>query len=92
MTTGDPSSLPLPVFAGGTKAITLTPIVGTPSRAYAEAYVPGEEKLAGGELRVTVLGSGNPWVTRAEASASILVEAGNAEARIPLDDSEAERS
>src|SRR5690606_8864180 len=30
-----------------------------------------------GELRVTVLGSGNPWVTRAQASASILVEVGN---------------
>jgi len=30
-------------------------------------------------LRVTVLGSGNPWVTRGQASASILVEVGNDE-------------
>jgi ribonuclease Z len=28
---------------------------------------------------VTVLGSGNPWVTRAQASGSILVEVGNPE-------------
>lgn len=72
-------SLPAPAFAGGTKAITLTPVVGTPPRRYAEVFIPGEEKLADGEMRVTVLGSGNPWVTRAQASASILVEVGNAE-------------
>jgi len=79
MTDSDLTALPPPVFAGGTKAITLTPIVGEPSRAYAEAFVPGEEELADGELRVTVLGSGNPWPTRAQASASILVEVGNPE-------------
>jgi hypothetical protein len=28
---------------------------------------------------VTVLGSGNPWTTRAQASAGILVEIGNPE-------------
>jgi len=72
-------SLPVPAFAGGTKAITLTPVVGTPRREYAETFIPGEEKLEDGELRVTVLGSGNPWVKRAQASASILVEVGNAE-------------
>jgi ribonuclease Z len=42
-------------------------------------FIPGEEKLENGEMRVTVLGSGNPWVTRGQASASILVEVGNAE-------------
>ena len=30
-------------------------------------------------MRVTVLGSGNPWVTRAQSSGSVLVEIGNAE-------------
>ena len=79
MTISDPTSLLLPAFAGGTKAITLTPVVGTPRRAYAEVFIPGEEQLADGEIRVTVLGSGNPWVTRAQASASILVEVGNPE-------------
>lgn len=72
-------SLPVPVFSGGTKAITTTPVVGTPRREYAEMFIPGEERLEDGELRVTVLGSGNPWATRAQASASILVEVGNAE-------------
>ena len=73
------SPLPVPVYAGGTKAITLTPVVGTPKQTYPENYIPGEEKLADGEIRVTVLGSGNPWTTRAQASASILVEVGNPE-------------
>ena len=79
MTNSDPTSLPLPAYAGGTQAITLTPVVGTPRRQYAEMFVPGEEALEDGELRVTVLGSGNPWATRAQASASILVEVGNPE-------------
>ncbi|MBP7864557.1 MAG: MBL fold metallo-hydrolase [Acidobacteria bacterium] len=72
---------PLPALAyeGGTKAITRTPVVGTPKREYPEVFVPGEETLADGELRVTVLGSGNPWPTRAQASASVLVEVGNPE-------------
>lgn len=60
---GKSMSLPVPAFAGGTKAITVTPVVGTPRRQYAEMFIPGEEKLADGEMRVTVLGSGNPWVT-----------------------------
>ena len=79
MTNNEPISLPAPAFMGGTKAITLTPVVGTPRRQYAEMFVPGAEVLEDGELRVTVLGSGNPWNTRAQASASILVEVGNAE-------------
>jgi hypothetical protein len=32
----------------------------------AEMYVPGEEEIEDGEMRVTVLGSGNPWVTRGQ--------------------------
>ncbi len=72
-------SWPMPVFAGGTKVISKTPVVGIPRRAYAEMFIPGEEKLEDSEMRVTVLGSGNPWVTRGQASASILVEVGNPE-------------
>jgi ribonuclease Z len=49
-------------------------------------FIPGEEKLEDGEMRVTVLGSGNPWPTRAQASASILVEIGNPEQDIFLFD------
>lgn len=72
-------TLPAPAFAGGTHAITTTPVVGKPGRAYAEVFVPGDEALQDGELRVTVLGSGNPWVTRAQSCGSILVEVGNRE-------------
>ena len=64
MTNNDPISLPVPAFFGGTKAITLTPVVGSPKREYAEMFIPGAEQLEDGELRVTVLGSGNPWNTR----------------------------
>ena len=53
--------------------------MGAPARQYAEVYVPGDEPLEDGELRVTVLGSGNPWITRAQAAGSILVEVGNPE-------------
>ena len=71
--------LPTPAFLGGTKAITTTPIVGVPAREYPDNFIPGEELLEDGELRVTVLGSGNPWVTRAQSAAGILVEVGNPE-------------
>ena len=79
MKNDESKTLPPLAFMGGTKAMTLTPVVGTPKREYAEMFVPGEEALEDGELRVTVLGSGNPWPTRAQASASILVEVGNPE-------------
>ena len=79
----NPMSLPVPAFLGGTKAITMTPVVGTPRREYAEMYIPGEEALEDGELRVTVLGSGNPWNTRAQASASITGRGRQPRARHP---------
>jgi len=49
-------------------------------------FLPGEEPLEDGELRVTVLGSGNPWPTRAQSSGSILVEIGNPERDILIFD------
>jgi len=66
-------------YMGGTRALTATPVVGSPQREYAETFVPDQEPLEDGELRVTVLGSGNPWVTRAQAASSILIEVGNPE-------------
>jgi ribonuclease Z len=66
-------------YLGGTRAIATTPIVGQPTQSYADVYVPGTEPIRDGELRVTVLGSGNPPATRAQASGSVLVEVGNAE-------------
>jgi hypothetical protein len=38
MTNNEPISLPVPTFAGGTRAITMTPVVGTPRRDYAEMF------------------------------------------------------
>ena len=62
-----------------TTPLATTPVVGTPARAYDPVFVPGTEPLAEGELRVTVLGSGDPWIRRSQASGSLLVEVGNAE-------------
>jgi ribonuclease Z len=76
---GNLARLPALAHEGGTKAITLDPVIGVPTREYAEMFVPGQEELEDGELRVTILGSGNPWPTRAQASAGILVEVGNPE-------------
>jgi ribonuclease Z len=64
---------------GSVTPLSTTPVVGTPARTYAPTLVPGAEQLAPGELRVTVLGSGDPWIRRSQASGSLLVEAGNAE-------------
>ena len=71
--------LPALARGSGVKPLSTTPVVGTPARAYAPVFVPGTESLATGEIRVTVLGSGDPWVRRSQASGSLLVEVGNAE-------------
>jgi ribonuclease Z len=55
------------------------PVVGTPARIYAPMLEYGAEPLATGEMRVTVLGSGDPWIRRSQASGSLLVEVGNPE-------------
>jgi ribonuclease Z len=64
---------------GSTHPLTTTPVVGTSSRSYAKPFVPGSEDLAAGELRVTILGSGDPFVRPSQASASVLIEVGNDE-------------
>jgi ribonuclease Z len=64
---------------GSVTPLSTTPMVGTPARAYAPNLVPGTEALAAGEIRVTILGSGDPWIRRSQASGSLLVEVGNAE-------------
>jgi ribonuclease Z len=64
---------------GSVTPLSTTPVVGTPARTYEPTLVPGAEPLAAGEIRVTILGSGDPWVRRSQASGSLLVEVGNAE-------------
>ncbi|MGZ5400531.1 MAG: guanitoxin biosynthesis MBL fold metallo-hydrolase GntH [Nocardioides sp.] len=44
-----------------------------------DLFVPGTEELGTGEIRVTVLGSGDPWIRRSQASGSLLIEVGNPE-------------
>jgi ribonuclease Z len=72
-------TLPTLAHLGGTQALTTTPIAGTPARQYPTTYVPGTEDLEAGEIRVTVLGSGDPFIKRSQASGSLLIEVGNAE-------------
>jgi ribonuclease Z len=68
-----------PAREGVPALLSTSPVVGTPARPYAPVYEPGTEPLAAGEMRVTILGSGDPWVRRSQASGSLLVEVGNAE-------------
>jgi len=64
---------------GGTAALATNPVVGSPEVDRSDIYLPGTEDLAEGEIRVSVLGSGLPWVTKAQASGSVLMEVGNPE-------------
>ncbi len=56
---------------------TTPPVVGMPTRDYAPTVIADQERVADGEIRVTILGSGDPFVKRAQASASVLIEVGN---------------
>jgi ribonuclease Z len=72
---------PEPVHAhlGGSQPLSMTPVAGDPVQVRPDVFVPGAEELATGEIRVTVLGSGDPWIRRSQASGSLLIEVGNAE-------------
>jgi ribonuclease Z len=69
----------IPTYLGGTAALATAATVGSPVVGRDELYVPGTEELVEGEIRVSILGSGSPWVTKSQASGSVLVEIGNAE-------------
>jgi ribonuclease Z len=64
-------------YEGSHQPLTLTPVVGSPGVTYADVLAPGTEDLAPDEVRVTILGSGDPFVKKCQASASVLVEVGN---------------
>jgi ribonuclease Z len=64
-------------YEGGTLPLTTTPVVGTPDRKYNPTFKPGTETLGPDEIRVTILGSGDPFVKKSQASASVLIEVGN---------------
>jgi len=69
----------VPTYLGGTAALSTDPVVGTPEVDRNDIFLPGTEGLAEGEIRVSVLGSGLPWVTKSQASGSVLMEVGNPE-------------
>lgn len=64
---------------GSEQPLTPNPIVGTPDRQYSNQLIHKSEQLAADELRITVLGSGDPFVKIGQSSASILIEVGNKE-------------
>lgn len=66
-------------FEGSDNPLTTTPIVGVPTRDHAPRLKPGTEPVTPGEIRVTILGSGDPFVKKSQASASVLIEVGNSE-------------
>jgi ribonuclease Z len=65
------------VYEGSGDPLTTSPVVGTPGVSYADVLAPGTEVLASDEIRVTILGSGDPFVKKSQASASVLIEVGN---------------
>ena len=72
------SRMPLtPTYAGGVAALSNRPIAGTSARDPFVPYLPETEPLADGAIRATILGSGSPWLTKAQAGGSLLVEVGN---------------
>jgi ribonuclease Z len=73
------SRQPVLAHLGGTQPLTTTPVVGDPLQRRPDVFVPGTEDLVTGEIRVTVLGSGDPWIRRSQASGSLLIEVGNPE-------------
>lgn len=64
---------------GATAPLTTTPVLGTPARANPTGLSPHAEELGADEIRVTILGSGDPFVRPSQGSASVMVEVGNPE-------------
>ena len=69
----------VPAYLGGTAPLSTDPVVGSPDVERSEVFLPGSEELSKGEIRVSILGSGLPWVTKSQAAGSVLVEVGNSE-------------
>lgn len=62
---------------GSMQPLTTTPVAGTPDRELPSLVSHRSEPVTLGEMRVTILGSGDPFVKKGQASASVLVEVGN---------------
>ena len=66
-------------YEGSRVPLTTTPVVGTSTRVSTPPVLPDRDRVADGEIRVTILGSGDPFVNKAQGSASVLIEVGNEE-------------
>ena len=66
-------------YEGSSVPLTSTPVVGTSTTDPSEVLLPDSERVADGEIRVTILGSGDPFTNKAQGSASVLIEVGNPE-------------
>ncbi len=69
----------VPQVDGGKRALTVTPIIGTPDREFSKTYVAGTEELAEDEMRITFCVTGMPYPVYQQASACVIVELGNGE-------------
>jgi ribonuclease Z len=69
----------VPAYLGGEAALATDAVVGSPVTDRRDVFVPGTEDLVQGEIRVSILGSGLPWVTKSQAAGSVLIEVGNPE-------------
>ena len=65
-------------YEGG-QPLTTTPVVGHPSSSTESLLSQSPGAVRDGEIRVTVLGSGDPFVKPSQASASLLIQVGNPE-------------
>ena len=67
----------VPQVDGGDRALTVTPVMGTPDREFSEIYAVGTEELREDEMRITFCGTGMPYPVYQQASACVIVELGN---------------
>ena len=67
----------VPQVDGGKRALTVTPVMGTPDREFSDIYVVGTEELREDEMRITFCGTGMPYPVYQQASACVIVELGN---------------
>jgi ribonuclease Z len=74
--TAEINELTAPACEGSGMPLTTTPVEGTPRRTYPRLLEPEAETLDADEIRVTVLGSGDPFVRPSQGLASVLIEVG----------------
>lgn len=64
-------------YEGSLEPLTPTPIIGAPKNRSPVTCTHQSEAVSSDEIRVTVLGSGDPFVKIGQSSASLLIEVGN---------------